>query len=119
MSLNSSYCGRMVVLPAALFAVFMALAGGHAHAVTWNGTTTNFQIKQIYHTPGTTKAYTSWVGLWQMPNNAIQLDFTEITGPTSAPVWHAPILQSTDNGGTWSVVNTDLPATPAIPASPS
>ena len=65
------------------FTLFSAMGVAHAYAgVAFDGQVLNYQSKQIYHSPW---GYTSWVGLWQMPNGAIQCDFTQVTGPTNAP----------------------------------
>jgi hypothetical protein len=83
----------------------------------FDGNVLGFQQKSIYHSPA---GYTSWIGLWQMPGGAIQCDFTQIAGPVDAPLWNAPILESTNSGGSWSVADPNLPATPAFsnPRSP-
>jgi hypothetical protein len=57
----------------------------------------------IYHSPET-PGYTSWVGLWQLPDGRLQCSFNQLTGPRDQPVASVPILQSTDGGETWAQV---------------
>ena len=80
-------------------------------AADFDGNVLDYQQKEIYHSPC---GYTSWVGLWQMPGGVIQAGFTQVTGPVDAPLWNAPILQSTNSGGSWTVADPNLPATPAV-----
>ncbi len=65
----------------------------------------DFVQKVIYHSPQT-PGYTSWVGLWQMPNGRIRCDFNEVSGPKDATVSNVPVFESADEGETW----TRLPA---------
>ncbi len=65
---------------------------------------TDFSQKTIYHSPET-PGYTSWCGLWQLPNGWLRADFTQITGPKDKPVGSDPILQSTDSGATWKQIS--------------
>jgi hypothetical protein len=78
-------------------------------AFSFGGNVLNYQAKGIYHND--LGGYSAWVGLWKMPGGRIQCDFTQIMGPVTAPVWNAPILESSNNGGSWSMVNSDLPVT--------
>lgn len=86
-----------------------------------------------YHS-AQTPGYTSWVGLWTMPDGSVMLSFTEITGSTKgwrqrAPesvLWRLPeaqrvqpaydmtglvqenvYLRSTDGGTTWQKISSD------------
>jgi hypothetical protein len=79
----------------------------------------DFQQRQIYHSPET-PGYTCWVALWRMPNGAIQSNFTQVVTDelTGDRLWNAPILQSTDSGGTWTIADPDLPATLALELAP-
>jgi hypothetical protein len=80
-------------------------------AAGFDGNVLNYQQKQIYHSAS---GYTSWVEVWHMPGGAIRCDFTQVTGPVKAPLWNAPILQSTNSGGSWTVVDPNQPAKPAF-----
>jgi hypothetical protein len=60
----------------------------------------------IYHSPET-PGYTSWVGLWQLPNGRLRCDFRQVTGPKEKPVSTTPVLESRDSGRTWTRVNAD------------
>ncbi|MBI3920252.1 MAG: exo-alpha-sialidase [Armatimonadetes bacterium] len=65
----------------------------------------DFVQRTLYHSPET-PGYTSWVGLWQMPDGKLRCDFNELTGPKVSPVSSVPVLESADGGATW----TRLPA---------
>ncbi|MBI5094864.1 MAG: hypothetical protein HZB26_20795, partial [Candidatus Hydrogenedentes bacterium] len=67
----------------------------------------------IYHSPET-PGYTSWVGLWQLPDGRLRCDFRQITGPKEKPVSQAPVLESRDGGATWTRVNSDSPSEGAV-----
>ena len=54
----------------------------------------------IYHSPET-PGYTSWVGLWQLPDGRIRCDFNQLTGPKEKPIVTVPILELRDGGNTW------------------
>jgi len=49
----------------------------------------DFVEKTIYHSPET-PGYTSWVGLWQLPNGTVCCDFRQVTGPKDKPVSSVP-----------------------------
>jgi len=57
----------------------------------------------IYHSPET-PGYTSWCGLWQLPDGRLRCDFVQITGPKDKPVGTEPILESKDAGETWTKI---------------
>lgn len=100
---------RIVTSAAALLAVVGTLGTGrYANAVEFQGQVLDYQARQIYRSPQT-PGYSAWVGLWNLPNGTIQADFVQATGPTNAPVINSPVLQSTDNGQTWSRVPGDIP----------
>ncbi len=61
----------------------------------------------IYHSPET-PGYTSWVGLWQLPDGRLRYDFLQLTGPRKKPLATVPIFESRDGGDTWTHV-TDTP----------
>jgi hypothetical protein len=69
----------------------------------------DFVEKTIYHSPES-PGYTSWVGLWQLPNGTVCCDFRQVTGPKDKPVSCVPVLASQDGGGTWAVLNTAKPS---------
>ncbi len=62
--------------------------------------------RTIYHSPET-PGYTSWIGLWQMPDGWLRCDFTQITGPKDKPVATIPVIESKDNGATWTQIADD------------
>jgi hypothetical protein len=64
--------------------------------------------KTIYHSPET-PGYTSWVGLWLAADGRLQCSFTQRTGPKDNPVSSVPILESRDEGATWTRVAGDIP----------
>jgi hypothetical protein len=68
----------------------------------------DYEHKQIYHSPET-PGYTSWVGLWQTAEGRLQCSFQQLTGPKDKPVGSVPILESTDEGLTWTRVPGDVP----------
>lgn len=63
----------------------------------------DFTETTIYHSPET-PGYTSWVGLWQLPNNTLCCDFRQVTGPKDNPVSRVPVLGSCDSGSKWTVL---------------
>ncbi len=69
----------------------------------------NFVDKTIYHSPET-PGYTSWVGLWQLPNGTVCCDFRQVTGPKDNPVSTVPVLGSQDAGATWTVLTSAAPS---------
>lgn len=69
---------------------------------------TDFVDRTIYHSPET-PGYTSWVGLWQLPNGTLCCDFRQITGPKDKPVSSVPVLGSKDGGDTWTVLTSTTP----------
>lgn len=90
------------------FLLPLELGKGAIAAVAFDGQVQNFQQKTIYHSPEK-PGYTSWVGLWQLPNGTIQCDFSQATGPTDKPVLSYPVLQTTDAGKTWTRVSANVP----------
>jgi len=62
-----------------------------------------FSEKTIYHSPET-PGYTSWVGLWQLPNGTVCCDFRQVIGPKDNPVSSVPVLGTQDGGDTWTVL---------------
>ncbi len=69
----------------------------------------DFAEKTIYHSPET-PGYTSWVGLWELPNGTLCCDFRQITGPKENPVSSVQVLGSQDGGDTWSVLSSTAPS---------
>ena len=69
----------------------------------------DFVEKTIYHSPET-PGYTSWVGLWQLPNGTVCCDFRQVTGPKDKPVSIVPVLGSQDAGATWAVLTATAPS---------
>jgi hypothetical protein len=66
--------------------------------------------RAIYHSPQT-PGYTSWVGLWQLPDGRLRYDFLQLTGTQEKPVATVPVFESRDGGDTWKrVVNTSTEA---------
>jgi hypothetical protein len=72
----------------------------------------DFVQKTIYHSPEKF-GYTSWVGLWQMPDRRLECSFEQRTrgpGGAGAPYVSAFIvLESRDEGDTWVRVPGDAP----------
>lgn len=77
-----------------------------------NVTAVDFVDKTIYHSPET-PGYTSWVGLWQLPNGTLCCDFRQVTGPKDKPVSCVPVLASHDGGDAWTVVGAANPSADA------
>ncbi len=73
---------------------------------------TDFTEKTIYHSPEKV-GYTSWVGLWQLPDGRLECSFEQRTqGPEGAGASYAstyPVLESRDGGNTWVRVAGDIP----------
>lgn len=69
---------------------------------------TDYTRRTIYHSPET-PGYTSWVGLWLTPDGRLQCSFVQKTGPKDKPVDSVPILESKDEGVTWTRVEGDIP----------
>lgn len=100
---------RMVTCLAAMVALLAMDTARPAYAtVLFQGSVLDFQQKSIYHSPQT-PGYTSWAGVWQTPSGALQCDFSQATGPASNPTLSYPVLQSTNNGQTWTRVPGDVP----------
>ena len=120
-----------VEAPASWGALLCAAIALEAHAV--KVTVNEHERLTAYHS-AQTPGYTSWVGLWTMPDGSVMLSFTEITGSTKgwrqrAPqsvLWRLPAaqrenpdydmtgliqenvyLRSTDGGTTWEKVSSD------------
>lgn len=62
----------------------------------------------IYHSPET-PGYTSWVGLWRAHDGHLQCSFEQRTGPKDAPKSQFVVLDSADEGATWTRVPGDVP----------
>ena len=60
----------------------------------------DYSEKTIYHSPET-PGWTSWVGLWQLPDGRIRCTFRQQTGPKDKMKVEAPLLESLDGGETW------------------
>ena len=96
---------RIAIFLATIFAALWVLATErYTQAGTFVGQVLDFQETEIYHSPET-PGYTSWVGLWQLPDGTIQSNFTQIAGGVSS----APVIQSTDGAETWSLVPDYVP----------
>ncbi|MBI2301625.1 MAG: exo-alpha-sialidase [Armatimonadetes bacterium] len=68
----------------------------------------DYTERTIYHSPET-PGWTSWVGLWQTRDGALQCSFNQQTGPRDHPVGSTPVLESRDGGVTWTRVPGDVP----------
>ncbi len=72
----------------------------------------DYKQETIYHSPEKV-GYTSWVGLWRLPDGRLQCSFEQRTaapgGPANAYVTTYPVLKSRDEGQTWSRVAGDTP----------
>ncbi len=95
---------------AVLSLVFLSITAGSAYAEEKlqkdiKVKAVDFEERVIYHSPET-PGYTSWVGLWQLPDGALRCDFRQVTGPKDNTVSAVPVLKSRDGGVTW----TDLTA---------
>lgn len=102
---------RTAFVALATFVTLLLPPGGASRtsaAASLDGQVLDFQQKSIYHSPET-PGYTSWVGLWQLPNGTIQCDFSQATGPVDKPVLSYPVLQTTNAGRTWTRVSGDIP----------
>jgi hypothetical protein len=62
----------------------------------------------IYHSPET-PGITAWVGLWQLPDGAIQCNFEQITHEGGPAVYSFPVLETRDGARTWTRVGGDIP----------
>lgn len=69
---------------------------------------TDYSESIIYHSPET-PGYTSWVGLRLLGDGRLQCSFNQLTGPKDKPVGSAPVLESADEGQTWTRVQGDVP----------
>ena len=69
----------------------------------------------IYHSPET-PGYTSWVGLWQLPDGRLRCDFRQLTGPRDKPVSTVPVLESKDGGATWACLTAGAAGVALPPA---
>jgi len=84
-----------------------SLAQGEG-VVTVKVEVTDYTDRTIYHSPET-PGWTSWVGLWQMPNGRLQCSFAQLTGPKEHPVSENPVLESANGGETWTRIPGDIP----------
>lgn len=93
----------------------------------------DYEKRTIYHSPQT-PGYTSWAGLWAMPEGSVLTSFTQVTGPLTGWRQRAPeailrrlptaqqdipaydmtgltqenlCLRSTDRGTTWAPYSSD------------
>jgi hypothetical protein len=73
----------------------------------------NYSRKMIYHSPEKV-GYTSWVGLWRLPDGRLQCSFEQRTAaPGGSGTQYAstyPVLESRDEGQTWTRVPGDIPS---------
>ena len=73
----------------------------------------DYSQKTIYHSPEKV-GYTSWVGLWRLPDGRLQCSFEQRTaapgGAATAYVSTYPVLESGDEGQTWTRVAGDTPS---------
>jgi hypothetical protein len=97
---------RALLLSLGLLCLMSCHARGDKAAPTV--TVTDYERRVIYHSPET-PGWTSWVGLWQSHDGPLQCSFNQQTGPRDKPVSSVPILQSTDEGKTWTRVPGDIP----------
>ena len=63
----------------------------------------DYAEKTIYHSPET-PGYTSWAGLWQLPDGRIRCGFLQLTGPKGDIKSDSPNMESLDGGETWTVL---------------
>ena len=119
-----------IALVAVAFAIGLPIAqGGEAVQVSVE----NHERTTIYHSPQT-PGFTSWCGLWKMPDGSVMLCFTQATGPVEGWRPKAPAdvrkrlgwppagmegydmtglilenvhLRSADGGETWDHVSAD------------
>ena len=111
MPLHPSRHNYRTVTPAATLLVVIGMLEVATFAradLAFQGQVLNYQANQIYHSPQT-PGYTAWADVWKLPNGTIQTDFVQATGPVGSPTITSPVLQSTDNGQTWTRVPGDVP----------
>lgn len=96
-----SFVGAFFVMLSAL-----QIAEGASAVVTVEAI--DYTEKRIYHSPET-PGWTSWVGLWLTPEGRLQCSFNQVTGPKDKPVSIVPILESRDEGISWTRVEGDFP----------
>ena len=102
-------CDRHDALMAVFVAILVALETGIcARAAEFQGQVSDYKTARIYHSPET-PGYTSWTGLWKLPNGTIQANFIQATGPQNNPVITYPVLESHNSGLTWTRVAGDIP----------
>ena len=91
-----------------LIPTLLALAGAMpARATTVE--VVDYAEKTIYHSPET-PGYTSWVGLWQMPDGALRCCFSQVLGTGDKQTSSVPVIESKDAGDTWTRLPQDLAA---------
>jgi hypothetical protein len=77
---------------------------------------TDYSGRVIYHSPEKV-GYTSWVALWCLPDGRLQCSFEQRTaaprGAGTAYVSTYPVLESRDEGQTWTRVAADVPSGPS------
>jgi hypothetical protein len=104
---TSCCCNKLpICLPIVSLLIFFLGLTTPAQALDFQGQVLNYDTKQLYHSPET-PGYTSWTGLWKLPDGTIQCDFVQATGPQSSATFTSPLLQSTDNGKTWTNVGNN------------
>ena len=97
--------------------VFVAILGTNDHAradMAFDGQVLNYESRTVYDlSPDPmypeVQPYTAWTGAWKLPNGTLQINFVQATGPQNNPTITYPVLQSADNGHTWSRVPGDVP----------
>lgn len=79
--------------------------GSASHGAPLKVEAIDHQVRTIYHSPET-PGYTSWVGLWRLPDGRLRCDCRQITGPKDKPDSTVPVLESADGGNTWNLLTT-------------
>jgi len=98
----------LLALTVVMSSPWIASAEGKSGRASVRVEAVDFVEKTIYHSPEK-PGYTSWVGLWQMPDGRLQCSFHQITGPKDKPVSADVVLESKDQGRTWTRVEGDNP----------
>ena len=88
----------------ALILSLAALHNSRSEAAQLKVEVVGYSEKTIYHSPET-PGYTAWVGLAQMPDGTLRCDFVQLTGPKDHPVATVPVLRSSDEGESWTLVS--------------
>jgi hypothetical protein len=117
--------------PRAIIAAFLLIVAPEAFAM--QVIARDAERTTIYHSPQT-PGYTSWAGIWTMPDGSVMVSFTQVTGPLTGWRQRAPkeilkrlptaqqdipaydftgltqenlCLRSTDRGATWTKYASD------------